>query len=417
MAIFKAGRLKRTLTGITGIAPLFALYSEPTGPIYDDDIHSVVIHRGKSGRGGGYQASTMEATVRGRIGATLSGENCRFFLRDSAAAALGTALGVDGTKLAMRYQGRVGKLSVEDTGKRYTTTVYAASWLARLLRAKRTTTPLTGQTISRVFTDVLNLANPPAGVTLTFAGTWDTVARNQDPLTFSDALGKFGSDIGTYFREMRDGATQAWTLPYRGVRATAMAATNIPLTRSQAISPATWEQANEYPALTLNYKMTNTSGVIVTHTAEVATGDPLQETEEVDWSHIKSPDDGQLYMEAYGRVYSSATRNYSIPSLTIDLLYLMGSDKQYHRDQAAQLLAMECGDPVYFSGDWLDPLRGVHFAEGITETIGPNEWTLTLSLVRYAHALGLPVQPTIRPRVWDSFTNQWNQETQKWNEA
>ena len=78
---------------------------------------------------------------------------------------------------------------------------------------------------------------------------------------------------------------------------------------------------------------------------------------------------------------------------------------------------MQVGDPVYFSQDWPTPLRGVHFAEGITETIDCDTWEVTLNLVRFRELTGEePVSP-VPARVWDQAQNPWDTETRKWKEA
>lgn len=413
-------RLRRSLDKITSSNPAFSFYSDTTGALYDDQIHELVIHRGKDGRGGGHTSTTLEISVNGLVSAAVTGTNCRFLLRDLAADDLAGHTGQTRESIQYRFQGRAGVVDVEDTPKRMTSTLSAASWMARMYRSSRTTTPLAGQTIDRVFTDVLDLANSPRGLNVNFAGTFDPLAANQDPVKFSDALSKFGSDIGICFFEKRDGSTTIMSLPYRKTRTDARAATWLPLTRSQAITPANWKQANEYTAIRFLFDVTNANGNVVTRTAEIETGDSLKESVTEDWSYIKSDTagtSGQLYQEAYGRVFETNTRVFSIPSVKVDLLYLLTSDKDYHRKQAGQLLAMEVGDPVFFSGDWPPQLAGTHMAEGITETITPDSWEIELHMVRYAIALGDPFQPEIKPRVWESATKQWNAETLQWDQA
>lgn len=423
MATHKPRRLRRELSKVTASNPAFAFYSDETGAIYDEDIREVIIHRGKGERGGGFTPSTLEISVLGVIPAVITGKNCRFFMRDLAAEDIGAHTGQTGANIAMRFQGRAGVVTVDDYGRdKYQSTVSASSWLARMRRSTRTTTPVAGQNIKRIFNDVLDLTNSPRGVNVIYAGSiWDTVATTQEPVTFADAESKFGSDIGMCFFENRDGSTTIMNLPYRQERTDSRAISQLPMTRSQAISPAQWEQSNEYTPITILYDVTNSNGNIVTRTASIDTGDPLKEFETVDWSYMKSETDGaggQFFQEAYGRVFDSNTRSFAIPSVTVDLLYLINSDKEYHRLQAGQLLAMQVGDPIFFSNDWPGALRGSHFAEGITETITPTSWTLELQLVRYAVALGVGTsEPVIRPRVWGSAAGKWNEQTKTWGES
>ena len=81
---------------------------------------------------------------------------------------------------------------------------------------------------------------------------------------------------------------------------------------------------------------------------------------------------------------------------------------------AAQMLTLEAGEPVYLSGDWPTRLQGVHYAEGITETITPNEWRFELSLIPHALGAGTP-SPSVPPLAWDSFTTAWADETRAWD--
>lgn len=420
MATMRPLRLRRELSKVTGANPAFAFYSDVTGPIYDKDIQGVVINRGKSERGGGHTANTFEMTINGAASAAVTGQNCRFFLRDLAAADLAARTGQTAESIMYRYQGRMGIVSVEDTPQGAFSTLSAASWLTRMYRSSRTTTPLTGQTIDRIFTDVLGLATPPRGVSVQFAGDFDPIFGNQEPVNFKDALTRYGSDIGIGFYEQRDGSTVIMGLPYRKARADNRAATYLPLTRSQAVSPAVWEQTSEYTADRILFDVTNANGSKVTRTIDIESDDTLKETTREDWSYIQSDSagtSGQLYQEAYGRVFESNTRTFSIPSVKIDLLYLINSPYEYHRQQAGQLLAMQVGDPVFFSGDWPNQLAGVHFAEGMTETVTPTSWTIELELVRYAIAVGETIQPTIKPRVWSSANQTWASNTNIWGNA
>lgn len=419
MAIFKPGRLRRTLDPIIGAMFMFGVYSEPLGGFYDDVIQSVTIHRGKSGRGGGSNPSTLEITMTGRYTTAAAGNNIRFFIRDPAAALLATHLGGNATAITARYTGRLGKSSVEDTGKRFASTFMASSWISQMNYSTVKYTPLAGATVLSAIAGFTQAQEPLRGIEMHTFGASDLVARTDDPQTFKDGISKYAADIGILMQETRDGKTNVFGHLWRYDQAAAKAATELPLTRSQAISPATWEQSNERPPVIVNFKITNSSGgpAVRTVTLPNPTGE-LRETIDVDWSHVQVlVTDNQLYREAYALAYESSDRLYKVPSVTIDLLYLIGSPSSYHRQQAAQLLALEAGDPVFFSGDWPTPLLGVHFAEGITETITSESWTLELSLLPMSHAIGNKYTTPIPARVWESATYPWNNETRKWDQA
>lgn len=415
MAGYKPGRLARTL-GLTGAGSYFALYSSTVGGLYDDQIESVSIHRGKSGRGGGVHPSTLEITVKGMPALDATGSSVRFFLRETQAARLAARLGTTGPQIERRFTGRLGQVDVEDTGKRFTTTYGAASWITRLNYAPARSVPTAGQSVKRVIQDLLTLNRPTplAGIIGSFHGDFDTLAETSEPVTFKDAISKYTDDLGILVRETRAGVSQVMSLPYRLDYAQRALPRSVPLTRSEAISPAKWEQRNEWPPVIVDYDVTNENGARVTRTAQIANYTAESpERRALDWSYIR-PTTDQLYHHAYGMVYESNPRQYTVPSVKIDLLRLIASPQQYHRDQAGQLLGMEAGDPVYFSADWPSRLRGVHVAEGITETIGPDEWTLDLSLVPYSHAFGAAPAPEVPARSWESALYPWTDDPRPW---
>lgn len=413
MATHRPGRLARKL-GFAG-APLFGLYSEPLTTLYDKDIHSVAIHRGKSGRGGGVHPSTLEVSLKGQYSSAVTGSNVRFFLRDAPAAAIASRAGVTADAIKMRFTGRMSQTEVEDDGKRFTSTYRAASWINRLYRSPKHATPVAGHGVNRFLQELMGMAQPLAGINLSFHGDFDQIAATGAPVLFKDAIDKYTQDIGILVRETRDGRSQVMTLPYRITHTAFRLENGVPLTRSQAVTPARWEQRNDWPAQTVQYKVANENGNVVTRSVSIASAEtPLVAS--YDWSHIKATTD-QLYYHAYGMVYETNTRQFSIPSVTVDLLYLLSSSNPYHRMQAGRLLEMEAGDAVFFSGDWPAPVRGVHFAEGIKETITADAWTLNLELVPYAQAMGAAPSPTVPARSWESATGPWSAESRAWNQA
>lgn len=417
MANYRPGRLRRTLAPIVGNVSMFQLYSAPLGTLYDNDIHSVSINRGQSGgRAAGSIPSTLEVDLRGQYSAAVAGNNVRMSMRGPTSEALAAHLGVSAAAIAPRFTGRLGQTTVTDTGKKFSTVYRAASWIAQMNYSPKHYTPLAGQPLSTVLAGLLDAGQPLRGIKPSFYPPFDPMAKNEPAITFKDGITRYATDLGTLLQETRDGQTKGRSIRNRANSARSALAASLPLTRSQAISPATWEQNNERPAVRVQFTVTNAAGAVSTRLAEVEnpTGE-LVETQTVDWTYVRVADvDSDPYREAYARVLSSNIRQFTIPSVTVDLLYLIGSPKQYHRDQAGQLLNLEQGDPVYFSADWPEALRGVHFAEGITETIGPDEWTLELALVPYAQVTGDAPSPVVPPKVWDSAGNSWNNETKRW---
>lgn len=414
----KPGRLRRTLEPITGTGAVFGLYSEPLGTIYDDDLTGAVMHRGKSGRGGGSHPTTLEVGLLGVHPSSANGHNARFFIRELQADKLGPFLGVSSASIMHRFAGRLGQSTVDDTGNDFHTTYGASSWIAQMNLSTRTTIPRGGQGIRSVLDDALDLTNPGRGLNVSYYGKFDTISTTQDAQGFKELKSLLGSDIGILFQETRDGRTRIMGHPYRADRVEAQLAATIPLTRSQALTPAKWEQRNEAPAIRIVYKITNPSGNVDTRAAEIAASPGHRETVDIDWSYMKiDHSGGQLAQEAYARVFETNIRKYQVPSVKVDLLKLISSPNQYHRDQAGHLLRLEAGDPIGFANDWPYHVRGVQFVEGITETIDCNQWTLDLSLVPQDQAVGRSDEPAIIGRTWDSAGGTWDQQTLKWDEA
>lgn len=420
----KVSRLYRKLRacGITA-ASIFTVYLGGQGLLQSNEITSITIHRGKSQRGGGVDPSTIEVGTTRPPVQEASAKLITAELSDMAATELAAHLSdmssVTAEDLKTRFHGRIGKVSVEDEAKRRLTTYMGASWITMLNYVGRKITPAKDQTLFSVIGNLGNYLDSPYGIEFLWRGTPDKLAAAQDPVRWSDGIGKYATDVGILVRANRNGKYEVQTIGYRKELADTLLPIRPPLTRSQAISPASWEQPNESVGVEITYFAVN-----------AATGAPLQQlvgTEggverireplEIDWKYVATTPNGELYREALGQVQERNPINYGIPSITIDLLYLLTSDKPYHRWQAAHLLAMEVGDPVFFSGDWPGLVNGVQYAEGITETITPDKWELTLTLLSYQQVTGWAPSPTVPALVWESANYPWDNETRKWDEA
>lgn len=415
MKFTRPGRLYRSLPASIGRS-LFAFFS-PDTQLYDDEISSVVITRGRDSRGGGLSPSIMEITVPGTVSPAINGSLVRFFMREVPAERLGAIVGKPGAQLSARYQGRAGAVSMDDDGKRYTSTLTASSFTQQMLTSPRTSRPLAGQTIARVLNDAFGTLDGSviAGIEFGAYGTYDRLTISEpEPMRFSDVISTYAEDLGILIRETRAGQTHAYTSTYRRDQALGPQLSAMPhLTRSQALAPARWDQSNELPGLRINYSVTNAAGAVSVRTAEIATNLGMLETIDVDWSHINGDDTLQTFLEAYGRVQERSARHYRLDSISVDLLHLITSPHSFHREQAGNLLTLEAGDPIFLSGDWPAELQGVHFAQQIKETISGDEWRLDLSLYPIAQVLGT-ISPPVPARVWDSMRHQWDTEPRTW---
>ena len=420
----KPSRLHRWLekaTGVTG--PYFEIYSVPTGALRDDVIHGITVTRGNGERGGGYTPNLLEVSTKGLDTVDIVGWTVEARLTSGAAEAIATRCGnVTAEQIRQRYYGRFATTEVEDRGTQFSTTYTASSWFTQLLYSNLIALPLAGARVSTYLEDLFSISDPWRHINIAFYGSFPYVAVTEEKsLSVKDGLSRYGDDIGLLFRETRDGLTKVMTLPYRTSQALAAVESSIPLTRSQAISPASWSQSNERASLSLDVTVTANDGHVATLTVEDPDDPGWKESSSVDWSQIRIEDEGWFeshsYREARARVFTTSTRWYQIPSITVDLLYLLRSDKTYHQQQAGRLLTLEVGEPVFFSADWPPELRGVHFVEGITESIEPDGWEMKLSLIPWAPSTGSKTLPSVPAKIWDSARYPWDQETRTWNEA
>ncbi|WNT45372.1 minor tail protein [Arthrobacter phage MooKitty] len=411
-------RLRKVLSEITGNQWQFALNAG--GSIaYDDDIYSVTITRGtSSGRNVGHKPTTFEVDLTGRRDTFATGSLCRFFLRDSVAAALASYVGTTKEKIAQRYKGRLATIELEDNGgDNFTTKMTASSWLTQMNYSPASWTATAGEDLGMLMRDITKSEHGIRGIE--FATTLGAVNIHnfalREPELFPAGVSEL-ADIGVTFQELRDGSTMGLGIPYRVNIANTRVNVDYPLMRNQAIAPGQYGQYNERPAIRVEFKITNEAGGAAVRVAEVSnpTGE-LRETVSVDWSQWQvEATANQLVREAYAKVFESSARLFALPTVKIDMLMLLKNGGVYARRIARQILELEVSEPIFLSGDWPEKIRGVHFAEGIKETITPTSWEFELSLVPHAVATGITT-PGVEPRAWDSFTYDWDSETRSWD--
>lgn len=410
------GRLYRTVGDWT-TSPLFMLYADDWDTRYDEQISSVRIRRGLGEPGGGVAVSTMEVEIPEVLAfAKMTGRTMGLNMLGSTASQIASRTGYSGdpAELQARFKGRIGPVAVTDTGKTSTssTSLTCSSWIAREHDSRRTVT-LTDDTLLDDAIASL-LYNAPKHYSFTSAGPWDALAEDVPDATFRDTIAKLTSDYEVLIRDRRNGGAQALSLTYRWAQAQARVATTAHLTRSQAISPASWVQDSEAASKKFKFEMRDAQGVRWTTTRYLEEQiEPDAVTEDVDWMLFGQLTDHWDYASR-AIVHRDNVRAYNLPSVTVDLLYLLGSDNPYHRRQAGELLALETADTINFSGDWPLALQGIQIVTGMTETITGDEWTLELSLAPLIHVFG-HYPPQIPALVWNAATYPWNTETRIWN--
>lgn len=410
----KPGRLYRALSEVP--KPIFNATIGNLGVLTDDDIQSIVIHRGKPGNEGGINPSTIEILLKDNRVAK-SGDDVTLNLSSSAAAFIGAKLSPDPAVpgyIKPRFSGRVGRQEMDDQGEKRYNTIYGASWTALLSFAPQKYSFTSGTPIDQLLTDIINPDFVAAKITRNLQGSYDHTYGSVEG-TYSDLIGKFAGDVGLLMRERRGGGLDFLPLVYRRDRALAALGTSVPLTRSQAIAPARWEQPNESPPIEYRLtRRTNANTIETIVTSETGTPTGTAPVEDIDWTYFRDYSSQWQFIHAMRA--ATFDDRFRIHSVKVDMLLLLSSSNTYHHAQALEIIRMQVGDPVFLSGDWQTSLRGIHFAEGIREEITIDSWTIELDLVRFREVLG-EASPTVPARTWESATYPWNDETRKWDEV
>lgn len=419
MVTYKPGRLHRTFEPISGSLPLFTV-NFGSYSVNDTGIHSIVINRGTQGRNVGHNPTTCEVSVTGRQDDFLTGSLLRVVMPTGVAGLIGGFVGAGGADIMTRFRGRLGAIGIEDTGRRFATTVTGSSYLTQMNYSPASFTPQAQQGLVSLLRDMTKADEPIRGINFNSQLGLTNIVHFQtgEPTLFKEGKDTYAADIGILLQERRDGSVRAWSHDSRRANVVAALPFQWPLMRNQAIAPGYYEQANERPARRVQFQITNSAGGVATRTAEISnpTGE-LVETEVVDWTIFQTTAlENQLENEAYARVYGSSARLYTLPTVKVDMLALIKVASEYSKRIARQILTLEVGEPVFLSGDWPARLRGVHFADGITEKITPDEWTFKLSLIPHAAAVG-SVSPEVPAKAWDSALKAWDEETERWDDV
>lgn len=389
------------------------------------DISEVTINRGGSDPISGVTPSTMEITVRGTV-ARQHGNRVRLFVSDLTAATMTATTSADPATIMDRFYGFVGIQEINDNGK-YNTTTFKCSSVTAAVRSSRLKTQLTVgarvvDEIKRLFTDG-KLLRTPAPVEYPGDVVWDEISSKseRDWRTYGETLDRLTTDAGVLLSHHRNGVLRPESLQSRMKALPNQAKWAYPLLRSQAIAPATWLQPADIVAKDIAVKRRGSDGAEYTSTLKAADSMlSYPEVEEYDMLHLVQKSD------TYTR-FARAKRNqvngvsHALTGITVDLLALYRQARRgsaYARRVVIQMMQLEEGDPVFFTGDWPEPLRQPLMATGITEHISPDEWTLTITLDPPSHALGLfSSEITNAPaRTWSSVLSRWNDTPGAWAE-
>lgn len=391
----------------------------------DHTLHSVVIRHGASGPEASYSPSTVEFSVAGLIGeyhnlpVRLS-LNSAFAERYASYS--GGAFAADW--LTDRFVGRgAGRTIKDEAPDKATTTAQATSWSVLINSARRQITPVRGERVSTLLERALKHPGLGNRIKTKFDSNqyFDIVQGEVKPASAKDIVSKYGTGLGIHIQHERNGTLEF--LPIARRRAVMMQqieSNRWPILRSQGISPATWKQAieNADKQFVLEYATSNGSEYSQAWPLPDGITPFMLEQQSVDWRHVTRDTDNSDHLMNSLTITKNLPRT-ELESLTIDMIYLLGSKNVYHRRIASQILNLHEGDAVFLSNDWVPLVRGPYFAQEITETITPDEWTFELQLSHSRKVLGLYdwEMPEVPARVWDSARKAWDSTNSTWNEG
>lgn len=420
--MYKPRRLHRKLSPLG--EPLFRVVTD-AGTFQDSEINAIEITGGNADANPAISPSVAQFSIGGAV--TINRDtSVHIQLSDWFANKIGSYGGATAAQVKDRFKGRKGLTEVDDLawkiGKvaNFNTTVSASSWTSLLRVAKRTTSPVANENI---LTALLRAANHPAigsrqTVDAPGAATYDLVFANDPDLLFSDVVTKYGTDLGTFLQQRRNGSLRFLSIGRRREQLFEGVATQMPLLRSQVLSPAKWSQNIESASNQLVNVRRLADGSEFRQDWPLPSGTTpvILEAREVDMLHIKTATENYRYlMNALNN--QENTGRVELESVKIDMILLLSSSKQVDRLVGAQILAMQPGDLVYLSYDWPVAIQAPYYANQIKETITPDTWEFELSLYHPRDVVGtfdgdLPAVPA---RVWDSMVYPWDAETREWN--
>lgn len=420
--MIRPGRLRRTLA-INSTESLFELFIEDAGTYTADQFGEVSISHGSSGPEGGVTVPTMSATVADSFPARAQ-RQVRLRLSDALATRITAGTPYTAANIRDRFRGRMAADTIHDygDGNRRTTDIQCTSWIA-LLRNSARTVPFYANGLILASLRTL-IAHPSLSNSGRLSVLYPDTAHSDrtfeaESLTFSDAISKYCADLGILAQVRRDGDVSLLPITKRREILQERIASQWPILRSEALTPATWTQPIETPSVRYELLHLTDQDTVFRWEWPLPPGADtgvLVETEEVDWSNIRTiTENYRAYMDALN--HRTNTIRHTLNSITIDLLMLLKSSRAYDRRIAAQLLVLHEGDPIYLSGDWPTAIRGPYLVTGIKEQITSQQWTLELDLGHPRNVLGLADNeiPAVPPKVWDSAYTAWNETAVPWD--
>ncbi|MDE9365481.1 hypothetical protein PZ938_07675 [Luteipulveratus sp. YIM 133132] len=400
---------------------LFYFYSAQHGAIRDDRLCSITLTRG-SDVPVGLSNNLLSVKVRGALD-SVGTDNTEAYLvlTDYAMGLLSPRIGagpggINAAPMSARWSGRIAGQTVTDTGTGrepvWSTEIAGTDWLSLLpaLEGKATMTKTGDTQLLAMYRSLLantglRLASLDARGSLFHHLRWISTDPASKDFDSSTVLGHFLADLGYLMRTRRDSIPQVISTDYQASRQAGWKVwCPLPLQRSQCLAPVSWSQPVTLPRR-LQYLNRDTANENVTYTSTITVGTPSTKlaswpTEVLDFRDVYVY--GSLTDAMVARASRAASDRYIVRSVRVDVLALFESPDLADRQQLAQLLLLDAGDPITLGYDWPVYVRRVYFASRITETITPDGWTLDIDLTPGNHITGQHSPADLAGTTWDT---------------
>lgn len=363
--------------------------------LYDSDLVALTLVRG-SDQVAGIHPAAASVTHRGSSLPLGSDSDLGVYLSGYGATLVADLGWTTFAQVQARWVGRVAAHTVSDVrDERATTTLTCNDWLSRLADIGTWPGPFTaGAEITDLYEAALGWDTsfgsplPPLEAPV---GMWDRIRTPPAPLTYADLGGLWTTEVGVAMLTTRANKVRVRNLTQlaaTGASSTPTTGTEL-LTRRVCRSPVTWGTSFQ-PSQIIEAKLHD--GIDPYVYPDPGGRPPISTTGSLSVvshsrRHFEAITDTAHYAvdAEHERVNGLG---YTIPEVTVSLRRLLSSPHAPDRRLAGQLLIMEQLEPVLLGYDWPAPVRGIHFAHTITETITRDDWTMTLGLVPDRLAVG-----------------------------
>lgn len=383
----------------------------------DEKIHDITITHGKNSPAGGYDPATATINCLGAYPASPN-RDIKIELEPWIVEQITSEAGISASSINTRFRGVIGADYITDRGDKLpaSTELSCASWGSKMRTDTRQITIASGGSLAG---ETKKLLSHPALAGAQNVSYPDPSYFDRNYLaetgTFRDLIDKYVTDLGTHVQQRRDGSLFIAPLTYRVEEINSKVNTALGLLRSHTLAPVEWDQPINELSGRVVMKWRESDGRLNEGGITPETSDFTFEVISFDRRYIT--DQTGNYLHFLRAEYTRRnTPRHSLSSVRFRIDRLLTSEIEYDRLVAAQLLALQEGDPVYFSYDWPSQIAFPYFAQQITESITPDKWEMTLHLFHPRVVCGLDDAhlPEVTPRIWEQMGFRWDDVNTTW---